>query len=158
MKVGDVEKQIPDSHGAASIGESLQGEAIRPNGAWVHPTVASEPSEDVKSLRAAASAAEALVRQLRDTLHRVEESRAETQKVTAVTRDDFSSLMRRIQNAASAELTPDELSAMSELLKGLIQKPNDILVIVKISEMAASFASVVDAYAQVRRLIDGLPR
>lgn len=64
-------------------------------------------------------------------------------------------LERRLQDVATSAASSEEIVALSALLSAWVQRPNDLLIMVKLSEQASTLVRVLDAFSALRRLLDG---
>lgn len=60
----------------------------------------------------------------------------------------------QLHRAVGQSLSPQDVQATAETVEALVQKPTDLLIMVRISEQAAQLAAMVRSYAELRRLID----
>jgi len=120
-------------------------------------TLAPEPRDPLDE---AAQAAMQLATMLDDLVKQAGQEGAEARHMAErlkqlEARDSWAAEWRQgLQRAVNPSLTVEEVRSTLEVLEGLVQKPADLLVMVRLSEKAAELAGIVRAYAEVRRLME----
>jgi hypothetical protein len=59
-----------------------------------------------------------------------------------------------LQEQVQVEIDDAELAVVESLLGAWVDRPNDLLVMVKLAERSTALASIVSAFREIRRLVD----
>lgn len=104
--------------------------------------LSAELAETLRALQADALAAQPAIEILRERVAQLEDQL-----------DRSRAMREQVLAALSTTADADQLQALAALLGAWTQRPNDLLVMVKLSEESSRIASVVQALQQIRRVI-----
>jgi hypothetical protein len=83
-----------------------------------------------------------------ETMERIRRLEQSAQKVAAV--------HRTLQQEVAVELSDEDLEMLASLLSAWVERPNDLLVMVKLAERSSALAEIVSAFREIRRLLSTL--
>ncbi|MGH2443493.1 MAG: hypothetical protein ACRDFX_10055 [Chloroflexota bacterium] len=63
--------------------------------------------------------------------------------------------LRRLTSAAEIGISAEDQSALVDLLEAWVERPNDLMIVVKLSEKAGDLATLVRAFTQMTQLLAG---
>lgn len=114
-----------------------------------------EQDDSTLRLKAARRTAESIVELLRELERRADSLAMRNREIAERARDTEASLARlqafdaRVAQAAFDGVVVECVKSAADLVDALVKKPNDLLVMVKISEQAETLAAILAAHARV---------
>jgi hypothetical protein len=84
----------------------------------------------------------------RETMERIRRLEHSAQRIAAV--------HRALEDRLKVETDEAELEVLGSLLKAWVDRPNDLLVMVKLAERSTALARIVDGFREIRRLLSAV--